>query len=186
MVLLALSLALALGLITILGSDYVRASRNLEALTLYRKVLTAANRLSAERGPMNSVLGEEPRLFARARIQPGGDLVRIPRLHLVAAGGSLDASGRLEARRQLHVESATMRIDDLGLLAGKTGELLDAGAATLEAEAIVDVDARSARGSLGVEVQKLQAGDERHGVTKLLSGGIRHARCAMRALSSRF
>ncbi|WP_143079721.1 GGDEF domain-containing protein [Bosea lupini] len=60
MVLLALSLALALGLITILGSDYVRASRNLEALTLYRKVLTAANRLSAERGPMNSVLGEEP------------------------------------------------------------------------------------------------------------------------------
>ncbi|KRE14759.1 hypothetical protein ASE66_15585 [Bosea sp. Root483D1] len=60
MVLLALSLALALGLISILGSDHVRASRNLEALTLYRKVLTAANRLSAERGPMNSVLGEEP------------------------------------------------------------------------------------------------------------------------------
>lgn len=60
MVLLALSLALALGLITILGSDYARASHNLEALTLYRKVLTAANRLSAERGPMNSVLGEEP------------------------------------------------------------------------------------------------------------------------------
>lgn len=60
MVLLGLSLALALGLITILGSDYVRASRNLEALTLYRKVLSAANRLSAERGPMNSVLGEEP------------------------------------------------------------------------------------------------------------------------------
>ncbi|HEV2511744.1 MAG TPA: GGDEF domain-containing protein [Bosea sp. (in: a-proteobacteria)] len=60
MVLLALSLALALGLITILGNDYARASRNLEALTVYRKVLTAANRLSAERGPMNSVLGEEP------------------------------------------------------------------------------------------------------------------------------
>jgi diguanylate cyclase (GGDEF)-like protein len=60
MVMLALSLALALGLISILGSDYLRASRNLEALTLYRKVLTAANRLSAERGPMNSVLGEEP------------------------------------------------------------------------------------------------------------------------------
>lgn len=60
MVLLALSLALALGLISILGGDYLRASRNLEALTLYRQILTAANRLSAERGPMNSVLGEEP------------------------------------------------------------------------------------------------------------------------------
>lgn len=60
MVLLGLSLALALGLISILGGDYLRASRNLEALTLYRQVLTTANRLSAERGPMNSVLGEEP------------------------------------------------------------------------------------------------------------------------------
>lgn len=60
MILLGLSLALALGLISILGGDYLRASRNLEALTLYRQVLTTANRLSAERGPMNSVLGEEP------------------------------------------------------------------------------------------------------------------------------
>lgn len=60
MVMLGLSLALVLGLITILGGDYARASRNLEALTVYQKVLTAANRLSAERGPMNSVLGEEP------------------------------------------------------------------------------------------------------------------------------
>jgi diguanylate cyclase (GGDEF)-like protein len=67
MILLALSLALALGLISILGSDYLRASRNLEALTLYRKVLTTANRLSAERGPMNSVLGEEPAPDTAAR-----------------------------------------------------------------------------------------------------------------------
>jgi diguanylate cyclase (GGDEF)-like protein len=67
MILLALSLALALGLITILGSEHARASRNLEALTLYRKVLTAANRLSAERGPMNSVLGEEPAHDTAAR-----------------------------------------------------------------------------------------------------------------------
>lgn len=67
MVMLALSLALAVGLISILGSDYLRASRNLEALTLYQKVLTAANRLSAERGPMNSVLGEEPAADTPAR-----------------------------------------------------------------------------------------------------------------------
>ncbi|SFC51330.1 diguanylate cyclase (GGDEF) domain-containing protein [Bosea sp. CRIB-10] len=67
MILLALSLALAIGLISILGSDYIRASRNFEALTLYRKVLTAANRLSAERGPMNSVLGEEPAPDTAAR-----------------------------------------------------------------------------------------------------------------------
>lgn len=67
MILLALSLALALGLIGILGGDHVRASRNFEALTLYRKVLTAANRLSAERGPMNSVLGEEPAPDTAAR-----------------------------------------------------------------------------------------------------------------------
>lgn len=67
MVLLALSLALALGLIVILGGDYARASRNLEALTAYRTILTASNRLSAERGPMNSVLGEEPALDTPAR-----------------------------------------------------------------------------------------------------------------------
>ncbi|MGX1786281.1 GGDEF domain-containing protein [Bosea sp. NPDC055332] len=67
MTLLVLALALALGLIAILGSDYARASRNLEALTLYEKVLTAANRLSAERGPMNSVLGEEPASDTPAR-----------------------------------------------------------------------------------------------------------------------
>jgi diguanylate cyclase (GGDEF)-like protein len=67
MAMLALSLTLALGLIAILGSDYARASRNLEALTLYQKILTAANRLSAERGPMNSVLGEEPASDTPAR-----------------------------------------------------------------------------------------------------------------------
>jgi diguanylate cyclase (GGDEF)-like protein len=111
--LLALSLALALGLITILGSDHARASRNLEALTLYRKVLTAANRLSAERGPMNSVLGEEPSPdtaarrkltefrwlsdLALAEIMPDADSgVR----HLVARAGLEAVQQRLaEARR---------------------------------------------------------------------------------------
>lgn len=114
MVLLALSLALALGLIAILGNDYARASRNLEALTLYRKVLVAANRLSAERGPMNSVLGEEPapdsparRKLAEFRLLSDRALAEIApdaqsevARHLVVSDKLNDVRGRLaEARR---------------------------------------------------------------------------------------
>ncbi|MGE7471381.1 diguanylate cyclase [Bosea sp. NPDC003192] len=129
MILLALSLALALGLISILGGDHLRANRNLEALTLYRKVLTAANRLSAERGPMNSVLGEEPAPDTPARrklaefralsdralaeIDPDADNGLAP--HLVTRGRLDAVHARLaEARRAADRMSALPLADRSG------------------------------------------------------------------------
>lgn len=101
MVMLGLSLALVLGLITILGGDYARASRNLAALTVYQKVLTAANRLSAERGPMNSVLGEEPAPDTPARRKLAEFRLASDRaLAEVAAPGLDEVRARLEAARR--------------------------------------------------------------------------------------
>lgn len=57
--LLLLSLALAICLIGVFLKDYRRANDDLEALTYFGKVLNVANRISAERGPANSVLGEQ-------------------------------------------------------------------------------------------------------------------------------
>lgn len=120
MVMLGLSLALALGLIAILGGDYARASRNLEALTLYQKVLTAANRLSAERGPMNSVLGEEPapdtparRKLAEFRMASDRALAELAPRRLDAVRARLEAARRaadaLSARPRAERSSAEIR-----------------------------------------------------------------------------
>lgn len=59
-IMLGFSLMLSISLILIFHNSYSRADRNLHLLSLYKQVLVAANRISAERGPMNSVLGEEP------------------------------------------------------------------------------------------------------------------------------
>lgn len=57
LVLLGLSLILAAGLLLIIGSDYQRAKKSFDMLHLYREVLIAANKISAERGPTNTLLG---------------------------------------------------------------------------------------------------------------------------------
>lgn len=58
-IVLGFSLLLSASLIYIFHNGYSRADRNLQLLSLYKQVLVAANRISAERGPMNSVIGEE-------------------------------------------------------------------------------------------------------------------------------
>ncbi|SOY65182.1 GGDEF domain-containing protein [Cupriavidus taiwanensis] len=47
--------------------DFAAARQNLYDISAYRDVLDAANTLSAERGPANSVLGEPPLLHSAAR-----------------------------------------------------------------------------------------------------------------------
>ena len=59
MIMLGFSLMLSATLILMYGRFYVRADKDLGLLTTFTRVLVAADRLSAERGPMNSVLGEE-------------------------------------------------------------------------------------------------------------------------------
>ncbi len=54
------SLLLSVSIVASYFAAYRRADANLSALRVYRQVLIAANILSAERGPMNAVLGEEP------------------------------------------------------------------------------------------------------------------------------
>ncbi|WP_162939748.1 GGDEF domain-containing protein [Neorhizobium sp. NCHU2750] len=55
--LLGLSLALAAALLITIASHYLHAKRSHQALRLYREVLIAANVISAERGPTNTMLG---------------------------------------------------------------------------------------------------------------------------------
>ncbi len=54
------TLLLSISIIASFYETYRRSEENLAALTWYRQVLVAANVLSAERGPSNAVLGEEP------------------------------------------------------------------------------------------------------------------------------
>lgn len=56
----AFSLLLSISIVASYYAAYRRADANLTALRVYREVLVAANILSAERGPMNAVLGDEP------------------------------------------------------------------------------------------------------------------------------
>jgi len=53
-----LSAAISIALIAGIANNYWQAQKNLRSLTLYQQILTAGNRISAERGPSNSVLGE--------------------------------------------------------------------------------------------------------------------------------
>jgi len=53
-----LSAAISIALIAGIANNYWQARKNLHSLTLYQQILTAGNRISAERGPSNSVLGE--------------------------------------------------------------------------------------------------------------------------------
>ena len=62
-----LTLALAAHPMTRAYSDLVVAQRNLRHLAYYRLVLETANLLSAERGPTNSILGEEPAIDSPSR-----------------------------------------------------------------------------------------------------------------------
>lgn len=57
LVLLALSLGLACLVLILVGNDYRRAKQSYESLRLYQQVLAAANAISAERGPTNTLLG---------------------------------------------------------------------------------------------------------------------------------
>ncbi|MBD1589280.1 GGDEF domain-containing protein [Pseudomonas typographi] len=57
LVLLALAFLMAFLLITFIGNEYRLAKRNYENLQLYQDVLLAANAISAERGPTNTMLG---------------------------------------------------------------------------------------------------------------------------------
>lgn len=122
LLMLALSLMLALGLIAILGGDHVRASRNVEALTAYRHVLTAANRLSAERGPMNGVLGEEPasdtparRRLAEFRVLTDRALAEVTP-HAAGAAGRDPAAGDGLAGVRLRLAEARRAADRLAAL----------------------------------------------------------------------
>lgn len=56
-VLFGLSLTLAVGLFLIIGKSYFDARTNHQHITVYRNVLIAANKISAERGPINTLLG---------------------------------------------------------------------------------------------------------------------------------
>ncbi len=70
-IILVMACSLALGL-TLIASYYgdLDASRdNLSKLQAFRLALDAANRLTAERGPTNSVLGEEPSLDSPSRLR---------------------------------------------------------------------------------------------------------------------
>lgn len=59
-IILACSLALGCTLIAGFHRNLQANSDSIARLTAFREVMTAANRLSAERGPTNAVLGEEP------------------------------------------------------------------------------------------------------------------------------
>ena len=132
MFLLALSLVLALGLIAILGGDHARAERNFEALTAYRKVLTAANQLSAERGPMNSVLGEDPapdtparRKLAEFRALSDRALAEItPHAGSAASRGPAGRDGLADVRLRLaDARHAADRLNALPLAARSSAEI---------------------------------------------------------------
>ncbi|ROP56358.1 diguanylate cyclase (GGDEF)-like protein [Enterobacter sp. BIGb0383] len=56
-ILFGLSLTLALGLFLIIGKSYFDARENHHRIIIYRNVLIAANKISAERGPINTLLG---------------------------------------------------------------------------------------------------------------------------------
>jgi diguanylate cyclase (GGDEF)-like protein len=60
MMMVGFTLLLSISIIASFYETYRRSEENLAALTRYRQVLVAANVLSAERGPSNAVLGEEP------------------------------------------------------------------------------------------------------------------------------
>ncbi|HEY0291466.1 MAG TPA: GGDEF domain-containing protein [Hansschlegelia sp.] len=62
-----MTLALAASLMAIFLNDYRRSAHSLDALALFQQVLTAANRISAERGPMNAALGAPPSADAEAK-----------------------------------------------------------------------------------------------------------------------
>lgn len=61
------TIVLAAGLLVRTYDDFVTARRNLHDLSDYRHLLDAANLLSAERGPANDVLGEQPANGGAAR-----------------------------------------------------------------------------------------------------------------------
>lgn len=52
-----MSLLQASGLLLLLSKEYLSAREAHQSLTVYRQVLVAANAISAERGPTNTVLG---------------------------------------------------------------------------------------------------------------------------------
>lgn len=56
-ILFGLSLTLAIGLFLIIGKSYFDAWDNHHRIVIYRNVLIAANKISAERGPINTFLG---------------------------------------------------------------------------------------------------------------------------------
>lgn len=56
-ILFGLSLTLAIGLFLIIGKSYFDAWDNHHRIVIYRNVLIAANKISAERGPINTLLG---------------------------------------------------------------------------------------------------------------------------------
>lgn len=56
-ILFGLSLTLAIGLFLIIGKSYFDARENYHRIIVYRNVLIAANKISAERGPINTLLG---------------------------------------------------------------------------------------------------------------------------------
>ena len=56
-ILFGLSLSLAIGLFLVIGKSYFDARENHQRIIIYRNVLIAANKISAERGPINTLLG---------------------------------------------------------------------------------------------------------------------------------
>lgn len=56
-ILFGLSLTLAIGLFLVIGKSYFDAKENHQRIIIYRNVLIAANKISAERGPINTLLG---------------------------------------------------------------------------------------------------------------------------------
>lgn len=66
-ILFGLSLTLAIGLFLVIGKSYFDAREYHQRIIIYRNVLIAANKISAERGPINTLLGGDYPADAEAR-----------------------------------------------------------------------------------------------------------------------
>lgn len=115
--LLSLSLVLAIALLVIEGKTYQLAKQSFEALGLYREVLVAANAISTERGPTNTLLGgdyppsdEAWVRLQRSRAQTDSALQRIANTKVGEAPGSPAVE---LTRSEAELAEARARIDTL-------------------------------------------------------------------------
>ena len=117
--------------------DYRRASRNLRGLESYRLILTAANLLSAERGPSNSILGDNGTSYtvlrerlSQFRARSAAILERLTVTGVVPAELIMPAraqlfAGRREVDRVAAIPHASRSLEDVQSAIEKMVDVID-------------------------------------------------------------